>query len=94
MSKRKEGIKELKLIGAAMAKMEIASELGQFKDKASTVEQAVPSLMNQSQQSLQNQSQQQQAAQLAQVQRAQLFEQLAQQAKAGAQKAQNINNLT
>jgi len=93
MSKRKEGIKELKLIGAAMAKMEIASELGQFKDKASKVEQAVPSLMNQSQQSLQNQSQQQ-AAQLAQVQRAQLFEQLAQQAKAGAQKAQNINNLS
>jgi hypothetical protein len=29
MSKRKEGIKELKLIGAAMADMEAASELGQ-----------------------------------------------------------------
>ena len=89
MSQRKEGIKELKLIGVAMAKMEIASELGQLNDKASKVEQAVPSLMNQSQQSSQNQSQQQ-----TQMQRAQLFEQQAKQAKEGEQRARNANNLT
>jgi len=89
MSKRKEGIKELKLIGAAMADMEVASELGQLKDKVSQEEQAVSSLMNQSQQSSQNQSQQQ-----AQMQRAQLFEQQAKQAKEGEQRARNANNLT
>lgn len=87
MSKRKEGIKELRLIGAAMADMEVATELGQLKDKAS--QQAVPTLMNQSQQSFKNQSEQQ-----AKMQRAQLFEQLAQQAKEGEQRARNANNLT
>lgn len=89
MSKRKEGIKELKLIGAAMADMEVASELGQLKDKVSQEEQAVSGLINQSQQSSQNQSQQQ-----VQMQRAQLFEQQAQQAKEGEQRARNANNLT
>lgn len=70
-----------------MADMEVASELGQ--DKGSQVQQAVPSLMNQNRQSSQNQFQQQ-----AQMQRAQLFEQLAQQAKAGEQRARNVNNLS
>jgi hypothetical protein len=91
MSKRKEGIKELRLIGAAMADLEVANELGQ--DKGSQVQQAVPSLMNQIQQSSSNVSQQQ-VAQQTQMQRAQLFEQLAQQAKEGAEKARNFNNLT
>ncbi|MFZ3131508.1 MAG: hypothetical protein WA125_10520 [Desulfosporosinus sp.] len=67
MSKRKEGIKELKLLGAAMAKMEAASELAQLKDKGPQVEQA-------------------------QLQKAQLFEQLAQQAQGGEQRARNFNN--
>lgn len=88
MSKRKEGIKELRLLGAAMADMEVARELVQLKDKVSQKEQAIPSLTNQSQQSSPNQSEQQ-----ARMQRAQLFEQLAQQAKEGAQKAWNFNNL-
>jgi len=86
MSKRKEGIKELRLIGAAMADMEVASELGQLKDKVSQAEQAVPSLMNQNQQKA--------VQQQAQMQRAERFEQLAQQAKAGEQKARNANNRT
>jgi len=82
MSKRKEGIKELRLIGAAMANMEVASEL--VKDRFFQKEQAVPSLMNQSQQ---NQSQQQ-----AQRQRAERFEEQAQQAKEGEQRARDANN--
>jgi len=86
MSKRKEGIKDLKLIGAAMADMEVASELGQ--NKGSQLQQTVPSLLNQSQQFPKDHSQQQ-----AQMQRAQLFEQLAQQAKEGEQRARNANNL-
>ena len=89
MSKRKEGIKELKLLGAVMANMEVASELAQLKDKVPQVGQAVSGIMNQSQQSSPNQSQQQ-----AWLQRAQLFEQQAQQAKEGEQRARNINNLT
>ena len=87
MSKRKEGIKELRLIGAAMADMEIASELGQLNDKVSHMEQ--PSLRNQGQQHYQSQSPQQ-----AKMQRAQLFEQQAQQAKEGEQKARRANDLT
>lgn len=35
MSKGKEGIKDLKLIGAAMGNMEAASEVGPLKDKVS-----------------------------------------------------------
>ncbi|HZK52940.1 MAG TPA: hypothetical protein VFC84_01860 [Desulfosporosinus sp.] len=89
MSKRKEGIKELRLIGAAMADMEIASELGQLNDKVSQQEQPVSSVRNQRQQLSQNQSEQQ-----ANMQRAQLFEQQAQQAKEGELKALNANNLT
>lgn len=69
MSKRKEGIKDLKLLGAAMAKMEVASELAQLKDKGPQVEQA-------------------------QLQKAQLFEQLAQQAQDGEQRARDFNNRT
>jgi hypothetical protein len=87
MSKRKEGIKDLQLLGAAMAKMEVASELAQLKDKCPQVEQAVSGTMNQSQQPSQNQSQQQ-----AQLQKAQLFEQLAQQAQEGEQKARDFND--
>ncbi|HBP66259.1 MAG TPA: hypothetical protein DD730_18870 [Desulfosporosinus sp.] len=89
MSKRKEGIKELRLIGAAMADMEIASELGQLNDKVSHTEQPSPSLRNQGQQHYQSQSPQQ-----AKMQRAQLFEQQAQQAKEGEQQARHANDLT
>jgi len=89
MSKRKKGIKELRLIGAAMADMEIASELGQLSDKVSYTEQPSSSLRNLGQQHYQSESSQQ-----AKMQRAQLFEQQAQQAKEGEQRARHANELS
>ena len=72
-----------------MAEMEVSSELGQLNDKFVQVKQATPSLMNPSQQPSPNQSQQQ-----ALRQRAQRFEEQAQQAKEGEQRARDANNLT
>ena len=60
----REGIKDLKELKSMVesetqADMEIASELGQLKNKSAQMEQAFASIKNQVQQSSQNQSQQQ-----------------------------------
>ena len=87
MGKGKVSIKELRLIGAAMADMKVASELGRHGDKVSKEEQATPNLMDQSQQSSQNEFQQQ-----AEMHMPQRFEQLAQQAKEQLIKVKNLFN--
>ena len=76
MSKRKEGLKDLKLIGAAMADMEMASELG---------------LQNQQPSQNQVQHQATQQAQIQRAERfEQLAQQAAKESAQKAQKANNL----
>ncbi|HZK53651.1 MAG TPA: hypothetical protein VFC84_05610 [Desulfosporosinus sp.] len=87
MSKGKEGIKDLKLIGAAMGNMEVASEVGPLNDKVSHQEQAVHSLTSQGRQLSQNQSHQKEP-----TKSQELLEHLAQLAKEQVIKVKNIFN--